>query len=353
MKRLIFWSLIALTILVVVGLFKNKSELENRDSTLNNQSTDVIQPYLLGVSGYVPPHFPTPSPTETFNYWQELDEYAQIYGIHVDWKSIDTIDALASQTSLPVELVLGFQRPEEWVSEIDALKVNIAQILNKHKHIKYLAIGNEINLLKTKYPNEFQYFIFMLKDISLYIKKTYPDVKFFVTFHYDSLRGKAFLMSKASDNKAQMDLIDKIEPYVDVIGFTVFPFMEYKTPDDIPEGYLTELSKYISKPIVITETAWPTQSKFSAKNKALSDAGYAWNESQQVGYYELLREKAGMLRDIEFINTIYLNDLRNYKQISAKEQPLFDSLGIRYNDGSEKPASEKWKNWLNELSVTP
>lgn len=309
-------------------IFINKS---NKDKNIIENEENSSTKY--GISGYVPTSYPDSSILEIVNYWKDVNKYSQIYGIHVNWSDLDTIKKLSKNYKGDIYVLLGFQNPDDW-KNTDKVKGNIDEII-KIKNVKYIGVGNEINLINKTFPKNFGDFKTQFIDINKYIDEKYPNVKTFTTFQYDSLIGKAKLMN--IESKSEINIVKDFEEYVDFVGFTVYPFLQNKSVSRIPSEYFTEMQNSTVKPIAITETSWPT--------KKIEDKSYKFDEEEQKKYYEMLKEVNSKTKFL-FVNTIFFNDLTDWRNGRKSQNELFDSLGIRFNNGDEKASFSVWNSLL-------
>jgi hypothetical protein len=332
MKRIliILFLLLLVSIVIAFALQKPKSLITNDNYP------------LLGISGYVPNNFPKSNLFDIAGYWKNIKNEAQIYGIHANWNEVNTINSLSKNSNLPVELVLGFQDPSD-ISKKEEVKKNIDEILTKNKNIKYLGIGNEINIIFDKYPKSKSEYISTIIEISKYVKSKYPSVKTFTSFQYDALRGKAKLMG-IKDRKVSFNDVLALEKEFDLLAFTAYPFLEYGDVKSIPKEYLEELNSLNIKRIGITETSWPTQSKISL----LKDLKYSFNESMQAEYLVFLKERVSKISNLEFMNIAFMNDIVNWENDGNSKNPLFDSVGLKKNNGKTKLGYSTWIEWISE-----
>lgn len=301
-----------------------------------NKSREQFNRTKYGVSGYVPTNFPNSSLSDLKEYWKDINTYSQIYGIHVNWGEVDNAIQLSSNVKGDVYVLFGFQTPDDWENTQKVIS-SIDTLLQKRKNIKYIGIGNEINEIERKHPREFSKFKSEFEKISQHMRITHPEIGFFTTFQYDSLLGKAKLMNVK--NKGNVGMVNEFKDNVDFVGYTVYPFLQYNDVTSIPSNYFSDLESISNIPYAITETSWPTQE--------LNGSDFVFSESMQEQYIRKitdLPESDSLL----FLNIVFLNDIVDWEKNGNTKDILFDSVGIRYNDGKEKSAFKVWSEFVTK-----
>ncbi|GAB4160872.1 MAG: hypothetical protein Fur003_4320 [Candidatus Dojkabacteria bacterium] len=322
---------------------------QNTNNSNQNSNPETYgRKYKLGISGYSPVNFPNSSTEEATKYWQSINAYSQIYGIHTEWQDTKFVELANAMYQHDLSIVLGYQASEEWGSSTDELIDVVKSLLKAHPEIKYLAIGNEVNLFYEKEPAKFELFVKDYKEVYKEIKKAYPNVKVYTTFNYESLIGKGSLFGADVSHKSQLALLNQFKGSIDLIGITTYPYFDYKTPSEIPADYFAALKDFSDKPIVITETGWLSRETYGTKYSAISEMGLAGSQKEQSEYVEWLNS-AAQKNKIEFINWIYLNDIVAWEEGTDPEKyVLFDSIGLHTHSGASKMSWEKWKSYFKK-----
>ncbi|MFQ5493663.1 MAG: glycosyl hydrolase 53 family protein [Candidatus Dojkabacteria bacterium] len=305
--------------------------------------------FKVGIAGFGPTNFPQFNINDLTQYWRNLDDVAELYGVHTKWTETDFITDARKNTDLPFEVVLGFQRVNEWENSVNEYTETARQILRADPGIKYFAIGNEINIQYEKEPDKFDTFVSAYKSIYKTLKEEFPEVQIFTVFQYEALLGEAFLTGAADLRDSEVFLLDKFDDTLDLIGLTLYPYFDHTDPNLIPDDYFAPVAKY-GKPLAVTETGWMSRTSFSGPLEALSDMGYTGSQQQQVDYLLKLIELAEE-DDFEFINWFFINDVANWVDGDTGSDGLeiFDSISLRDNQGNSKLV---WDYWLS-LKQTP
>ncbi len=190
----------------------------------------------------------------------------------------------------------------------------------------YLAFGIEVNTLYEKLPADFDAFADFFSEVYDAVKEKSPSTKVFTIFQLEKMKGLngGLFGGVNNESKARWALLDKF-PKSDIIAFTTYPGLIYKSPSEIPADYYSELSSRTSKPIAFTEIGW---------HSASSPAGWESSETEQAEFVRLFFERTSSIKP-EFAVWSFLYD-------QPAQQP-FDSMGLFNADGSAKQA---WDSWL-------
>ena len=186
--------------------------------------------YKIGIAGFFPVNFPNSTTTQNREYLQTVNEIGEIVGIHTNYDKLNIVDLYASQTTSEINLVLGLEKPTGSASASEVIE-KITLYLKKYPQIKYLALGNEINF--NFVPNSSKYLEFLAKYKALYtqLKGQFPELKIYTTFQYETLIGKGYLTGKKG--QPVLSMLSDFKDYIDVIGLTVYPYFDYKNPEEI------------------------------------------------------------------------------------------------------------------------
>lgn len=351
MKKFIIASIIFLCLILVIlfavssgGDDENNIE-ETKEEVVRTSFNLPIQTrnYKIGLAGYTPINFPSPETSDALDFWDDVEEYSEVYGVHTNWTDTLSLDVAAKSQNNDIELVLGFQEPGEWMDKKGEYIAKAKDVLKKYPQIKYLAVGNEVNIEFEEHPNEFENFINSYKEIYDSIKQEFPAVKVYTVFQYDFLKGDGYLSGKKDSRNPQWDILTRLEDKLDLIGLTAYAYFDYKTPAEIPDTYFSDIRAYSQKPLAITETGWMSRTAFGGKNAPISNQGFAGSEIEQSDY---LKKLVTLLNNenVEYVNWFPLNDISDWVDSDEGMEgfELFDSIGLRNNDGVSKHVFNLW-----------
>jgi hypothetical protein len=206
-------------------------------------------------------------------------------------------------------------------------KNSAAAFADKYKP-EYLGFGIEVNMLYEKSPADFDAFVLFFSEVYDVVKMASPNTKVFTVFQLEIMKGlNGGLFGGTNDPaKAQWSLLDRFLKS-DIISFTTYPGLIYKSPSEIPADYYTEVKSHTAKPIAFTEIGWHSDA---------SPAGWESSDAEQaefvVTFFNLTKDLNKELAIWSFL----------YDQDTVEP---FNSMGLlRRSDGTAKPA---WNEWLN------
>lgn len=334
------WAVVILVlVLFVAAMWRREPMQETREE-------QPPEPQIsFGIAGYSPAGFPNSSIEQAEAYWADVNEYSSQLGVHVDWQDLNFLEVAVQKYKGDIVLVLGLQRPTEWLQSEQQVLAKIFELLGKYPQIKYLGIGNEVNLLAEQYEAEFPQFLEAYRLLYWETKRNFPEVKIFTTFQYEALKGEGYLMGNADVREPRWELLDEIAGYYDMVGLTVYPYFDLAAPAQIPTNYFEPLLTKVTKPIIITETAWISQPNFSGELEVLLDKGLTGSEEEQVEYLGYLQTLS--VDKFPVVNWLFLHDPKNWSSPIASLKPsdfTFASAALKNYDGGEKQIWEKWKN---------
>lgn len=205
-------------------------------------------------------------------------------------------------------------------------KNSAAAFAEKYKP-KYLAFGIEVNTLYEKSPVDFDTFVQFYSGVYDAVKAKSSDTKVFTVFQLEKMKGlNGGLFGGANDpTKSQWALLDRF-PKSDLIAFTTYPGLVYKSPSGIPVDYYAEIKTRTTKPVAFTEIGWHSEA---------SPRGW---ESSDIEQSELVSTFFNLTKDLnkELVIWSFMYDQNTFEP--------FKSMGLRRRtDGTAKSA---WVEWL-------
>lgn len=205
-------------------------------------------------------------------------------------------------------------------------KDSAAAFAKKYKP-KYMGLGIEINTLYEKSPGDFDAFSSFYSEVYDAIKKESPNTMVFTVFQLEKMKGlNGGLFGGTNDpSKSQWSLLDRFSKS-DIIAFTTYPGLVYKTPAEIPPDYYLEIKSHTAKPVAFTEVGW---------HSAAGPDGWESSDAEQAEFvaifFNLTKDLGSKLVIWSFL----------YDQNTIEP---FNSMGLLRSDGSSKPA---WNVWTN------
>ena len=180
---------------------------------------------------------------------------------------------------------------------IQSYKEGAAAFADRYKP-KYLGLGIEVNALYEKSPTDFDAFVRLFNETYDAVKSRSPSIKVFTVFQLEKMKGLSGGRFGGTNDpsKAEWALLDRF-PKSDIIAFTTYPGLIYKSPPEIPAGYYTEIGSHTSKPIAFTEIGWHTDA---------SPAGWESNGAEQAQFVvTFFNLTAGLNKEFAVWNFLY------------------------------------------------
>jgi hypothetical protein len=190
----------------------------------------------------------------------------------------------------------------------------------------YIGFGIEVNVLYQKSPDDFDDFVVFYHEVYDAVKKASPTTKVFTVFQLERMKGlNGGLFGGTNDlDEAHWFLLDRFPS--DLVAFTTYPGLIYKTPSEIPADYYTEINHYTQKPIAFLEIGWHTD---------FSPPGWESSEAEQAAFVETFFRLTNEL-DMELAIWSFLFDPDIFEP--------FKSMGLYSTDGHAKRA---WDIWIS------
>src|SRR6185503_20853809 len=203
-----------------------------------------------------------------------------------------------------------------------------AQYLALNYKPAYLALGVEMDLFYGRRGDgpfrNFQSVYFEAYDA---VKRSSPHTLVFPTFQYEGMIG-----ALRSGERAQVawSLVNRFEPKIDMLAVSSYPFLLYKTPEEIPANYYQALRGRLDRPIAFTSIGWPS----SAEGLDLIQAEAAQANFLRRALMDADQLRAGMV--------IWYLARDPSVDLGANFQPL-STVGLFAADGRSRPGLQLWR----------
>ena len=307
----------------------------------------------FGAAGIIPPNWPSPSEED----WQVLyDSYLEtggLVGAYANWRDdgaegggvpqvVQVAFAFSEERDLTPVVALGVKRdagPGAIASTVDwsdrgerAAFVETAVAVAEELAPEYLMLGVEVNRLWELLPADFDGFVSGYAEAFDAVKAAAPETKVFTVFQYEMLRGEGFLIGASETREPQWELLERFAGRLDLLGFTTYPYLDFETPDAIPDSYYAEIAeRFPGVPVAFTEIGWP-----SRPLEAAPESGYGGSSAEQVAFVERFGELTADL-PLEIALWSFPHD------VGAGAPAPFESISLRENGGAAKPALAAWQ----------
>lgn len=317
----------------------------------NFQTSQRVFP--MGVAGLIPANYPDSSEQDWLSFYEHLYETGEILGVYTAWTDseaaegeipavVDTAFGLAEVYGFTPLVALGTFREsdaggvESTISWMDAEQVDrfrrVALSITTLYRPQYLALGVEVNRYYEHDPQGFNAFVEAYRDLYDEIKSTSPDTLVFTIFQLETLRGAGYLTGTSEGRQPHWELLELFESHLDLAVFTTYPYFDCTSPADIPEDYYTEIANHSNLPIAFSEIGWPSTPLSTAP-----DSAFGGSEEEQADFVRRFFELTATIHP-GFMVWSFPHD------IGPGINPAFESVSLRHNDGTPKPALEVWRS---------
>ena len=212
----------------------------------------------------------------------------------------------------------------------DKYLAGMAQYVSKYNP-KYFGIGIEVNWMYRDNPDLFNEFVGFFNEAAEKLKVISPNTKIFTVFQLEQMKGlQGGLYAKTNNEPVQWDLINRF-PKADVIAFTSYPGLIYKTPGDIPTDYYTSISQNVLKPVIFTEIGW---------SRTTVASGWISSPERQA---EFINRFFNLTKDIkpDVVIWSFLYDPPSFNL-------AFNTMGLLNDNDETSPGLTAWKNHLQK-----
>lgn len=318
----------------------------------------MSRPFEMGVAGLIPRNFPDSSDEDWLNLYETLHETGELLGVYTNWADssetigeipnvVDVAFGLAPRYGFMPLVGLGFchemsdgglELTISWdnANDVDRLKQTAVAIARQHRP-KYLALGGEVNRYYEHDPAGFDRFVAVYAEAYDAVKAISPQTLVFPVFQLEMTKGDAYLVGGSEARQPQWELIDRFSGRLDLAAFTTYPFLDYGSPSDLPEDYYAEIAAHTSRPIAFTEIGWP-----SAPLATDPGSAYGGSADEQVAFVQRFFDLTADI-DLALALWAFPHDLG-----SGSPNAAMDSLSLRHNDGTPKPALAAWQIEMEE-----
>ncbi len=198
----------------------------------------------------------------------------------------------------------------------------------KGNDVPYLGIGNEINITYYDSSARYESLVSILNQLAKDVKDASPTTKVFTIFQLERLKGLhgGLFGGKNSTTDNDMALLKGIENF-DMVAFTTYPCLIYKTPAEIPEEYYSDITNHTNLPVIFTEVGW-------------------FREGPATGWEATVQEQADFITRFQELTERFDPKLVIwpflYKQDIAAP---FEGLFLLTSNEETSPGYEAWKSY--------
>jgi hypothetical protein len=305
----------------------------------------------FGIAGLIPRHFPNAEFDDYVAMYDASRETGTLFGVYGNWSDDKTTPgdipevflsgyAAVDQFDAPTPViavgwasenpVTGVMNPTlDWSDSAQAAQFTsvVVKILGEY-HPPFFILGAEINRIWEQHPAAFDAFVAAWPDVYAAMKAASPETEIGASFQYEWIRGAGYLSGQT--RSPQWEIVDRFDGVLDFLALSTYPFFDYETPDAIPDDYYAEAAERYGLPLAFSEMGWP-----SRPLSTFPESGYGGTEEEQAAFAARFLDLIDGL-DVRFALWSFQFDVGDYGG------PTFESVSLRENDGTPKPALEVW-----------
>lgn len=203
--------------------------------------------------------------------------------------------------------------------------VSKLSIFLKKYPVPYLGIGNEINFIYES--SDFDSFVDLFSRAAAEAKKVSPNTKIFTGLQLERTKGMRGGLWGGQDNAAKNEwaILDKFRS-ADAIGFTTYPGLNYRDPNDVPADYYSDISGHTAQTVYLTEVGWTS---------GTTSSGWESSPDEQSRFItKFFSLTAGLPNKISIWSFM----------VDQNTALPFNSMGLLDKNGREKSA---WQTWVS------
>jgi hypothetical protein len=205
----------------------------------------------------------------------------------------------------------------------DALLTYARYVATNYKP-KYLAFGVEINSYQRAQALDFEQFVLLYHEAYRAVKELSPGTLMFPTFQLEDMQG---YLPLDAPKAPQWYLLSRFGADLDMLAVSSYPRSVFRSIDNLPADYFSQLKAYTKKPIALVSTGYPSAPESDDSTEAL-----------QATY---------MLRMLNYAQALSMSLVVWF----VSQDPTFSGdapydrlqyLGLRRQDGTPKQAWDIW-----------
>ncbi|NKI36481.1 hypothetical protein HFP89_15025 [Wenzhouxiangella sp. XN79A] len=212
----------------------------------------------------------------------------------------------------------------------------------------YLAIGIEVNLLKKLDPERWPAYLDLHRHTWSELRTRYPSLPIFASITAADMLGGL----TDADVDQQRDALADLEPYMDLIGISFYPFLSSLGTGPVPREIFQQIDQLSTTPKAIVETGLPAQFQSLEIDPGAPPFVIDGTPAAQQEFIRALLTEAQRYQFRFVVNFI----VQDYDALcDAIEclgwQRLWQDTGLWDENGQARPALSVWREHLEREVV--
>jgi len=193
----------------------------------------------------------------------------------------------------------------------------------------YVGLAAETNLIRVSgTPSHYSAVVHCANDAARDLSAAGVTTPLFVSVQVETAWG---LFTKSPFLGIDTDLADF--PFVQMLGYSSYPYFFYADPDDIPADYYTRVLSTRPLPVMVVEGGW----------SSASVGGIVSSPEKQARYIARHAELLDSVHAVGVIQLLFADiDLSSVPPADAAPIAPFASIGVTDSDFNAKPALAAW-----------
>ena len=214
-------------------------------------------------------------------------------------------------------------------ADVRAAFISYAKYVALNYKPAYLALGVEMNLYYDKDKDDMENFKSLYEEAYARVKEISPNTQVTLTFQYEDLQG---LLPTEDKHFADWQLLKQFEQHMDVAAISTYPSFSFNAAGAIPDNYYSQLRAFTDRPIVIAETGYSSAAGAQGINNG--------SEAEQAAFARRA------LAEAQNLHMPFVIWFAGWDPTYARDTPfgVFQHIGLRREDDSEKPAWQVWSD---------
>lgn len=201
------------------------------------------------------------------------------------------------------------------------------------RHVRYLSIGNEVDVYLGAHPEEWDAYRAFLDDASAYVHSVVPWIQVGTTVTFGGATG------------VNAERIEALTSASDVLIFTYYP-LEADFRVQPPDAPLADFPRMVEmaggRPVILQEVGYPSAERLGSSERAQAEfveqAFLAWQaEGERIPFLNYF-----LLHDLTAEMCNQLQDYYGLREVGF--EAFLCSLGLRQADGTPK---EAWQTFFD------
>jgi hypothetical protein len=240
---------------------------------------------------------------------------------------LDPTDGLSRAEESPQLRAAGAQLSDP---AVQSLYLAYALAADRLLSPTYLGLAAETNLIRTAAPPAlYQAVVRVANAAEAALRTAGSSARRFISVQAETAWG----VLAGNGNYVSIDQDFQDFAFMQALGISSYPYLAYKTPEEIPANYYSRLIGTRNMPVMVTEGGWTSANVGTVISSADAQARYITRHADLLDSVHALAYLQLQFADI---------DLAALPPPVPANLPLFTSIGLADSQFAAKPALARW-----------